>query len=64
MVSKTQKKSKSSNQLNAFHSIITNGNLYDLGYGIYEIIMVLGMVSKTPYLILEMVTKMSNTATK
>ena len=34
MVSKSQQKFQDSNQMNAFHSIMTTGNLYDLGYGI------------------------------
>ena len=41
--------------MNAFHSIITKFILYDLGYDIWETIMVFDLVSKTPYMIWEVV---------
>ena len=40
-----------------FDDFLTVRIFYDLGHGIQEIIMVLDMVSKTPYMILGMVSK-------
>ena len=48
----------------ALLSIIINGKLYDLGYNIKETIMVSGMVSKAPFMILEMVAKIQQKSLK
>ena len=56
MVSKIQKKLNNFSQLNVFHFIITYVNLYYLGFSI-QLIMVFDMVSKTPFMIMEIVSK-------